>query len=88
MRSRENQGNIWTGNPAFLCFPSQKITEVNSVLLACSARGNAVRFTPPSPRRRTSRTISVTGTERPAGAAEGAAAGPDQIEHDVGEGEL
>lgn len=33
MSSHENRENIWTGNSAFLRFLSQKITEVNSMLL-------------------------------------------------------
>lgn len=45
MSSRENQGNIWTGNSTFLCFLSKKITEVNSMLLADSAEAQS-HFTP------------------------------------------
>lgn len=87
MSSRENQGNIWKGNSAFLCSSSKKITAVNSTPSADSAAAwsclCSCRHIMPeqkNPPARIHKTITAVTVEK--------TFGPREIEHAVGEGNL
>ncbi len=88
MSSREYQGNIWTGNSAFLCFPSQKITEINSTMLADSAEALSCFVSLSSCNARVEKYINWHLWNHDCLVTVEEAFGPNEIEHDAGEEEL